>query len=151
MSSRFLRSILQIIPTITRLIRTHRGWTGPTSCAAGGCCTYANAYYSQCVPCSSTTSASSTAKASSTSTKPTTTATSTHTISTTSTSSYTTTRTTTTTSTTTSTGAMPSGTQIRSDQDPTYHFYLQNDGAHLSRLHEYELVLYLSDPGYPSQ
>ncbi|ETW80988.1 cellulose-growth-specific protein [Heterobasidion irregulare TC 32-1] len=29
--------------------------------------------------------------------------------------------------TTTSSGAAPTGSQIRSDQDPTFHFYLQND------------------------
>ncbi|KAJ3718084.1 hypothetical protein DFJ43DRAFT_1134305 [Lentinula guzmanii] len=35
-----------------------------------------------------------------------------------------------TTATSTSTGATPTGSQIRSDQDPTFHFYLQNsDGS----------------------
>ena len=27
------------------------GWTGATTCASGSCCTYSNAYYSQCIPC----------------------------------------------------------------------------------------------------
>lgn len=31
------------------------------------------------------------------------------------------------TPTSTSTGATPTGSQIRADQDPVYHFYLQND------------------------
>ncbi|KAF7175427.1 hypothetical protein CNMCM7691_008528 [Aspergillus felis] len=26
------------------------GWNGPTQCAAGACCSYQNAYYSQCLP-----------------------------------------------------------------------------------------------------
>ncbi|KAJ4492287.1 hypothetical protein C8R41DRAFT_345882 [Lentinula lateritia] len=34
-----------------------------------------------------------------------------------------------TTATSTSTGATPTGSQIRSDQDPTYHFYLQNSNG----------------------
>lgn len=32
------------------------------------------------------------------------------------------------TPTTTSTGATPTGSQIRADQDPVYHLYLQNQG-----------------------
>ena len=38
------------------------GWTGATTCASGSCCTYSNPYYSQCLPCtgsSTTTLASS--------------------------------------------------------------------------------------------
>ncbi|CAI6097429.1 unnamed protein product [Clonostachys chloroleuca] len=27
------------------------GWSGPTSCASGSCCTFNNAWYSQCLPC----------------------------------------------------------------------------------------------------
>lgn len=27
------------------------GWAGATTCASGSCCTYSNAYYSQCLPC----------------------------------------------------------------------------------------------------
>ncbi|KAI0785609.1 hypothetical protein C8Q75DRAFT_322050 [Abortiporus biennis] len=33
--------------------------------------------------------------------------------------------------TTTSTGATPTGTQIRADQDPVYHFYLQENAGQL--------------------
>lgn len=34
------------------------GWTGPTTCIAGYTCTFSNAYYSQCLPGSTTTSSS---------------------------------------------------------------------------------------------
>ncbi|KFY74908.1 hypothetical protein V499_05122 [Pseudogymnoascus sp. VKM F-103] len=27
------------------------GWTGATTCASGSCCTFSNAWYSQCLPC----------------------------------------------------------------------------------------------------
>lgn len=80
-----------------------QGWSGPTTCISGYTCTYSNPYYSQCLPGASTTSGSTT--------------------------SVTTTVTTTTTSTTTSTGPAPTGSQIRTVQDPVYHFYLQNKGG----------------------
>jgi hypothetical protein len=35
------------------------GWTGPSCCASGTTCTYSNAYYSQCLPSSSSSSSSS--------------------------------------------------------------------------------------------
>ena len=48
------------------------GWAGATTCVSGSCCTYGNAYYSQCLPCTGsggTTSTSST-PATTSSTKP---------------------------------------------------------------------------------
>lgn len=37
------------------------GWTGATTCVSGYVCTYANEYYSQCVPGTASSTASSTA------------------------------------------------------------------------------------------
>ncbi|KAI0054167.1 carbohydrate-binding module family 1 protein [Auriscalpium vulgare] len=85
------------------------GWSGATTCVSGYTCTYSNPYYSQCLP--GTASSSSSGSSSSASTSPTVTSSST------------------TASTTTSTGATPTGSQIRSDQDPVFHFYLQNQAA----------------------
>jgi len=101
----------------TQNLYDHR--TGATTCVAGYTCTYSNPYYSQCLPGTASTSSSTTIKPSSTSTttKPTTTSTGTTTTSTT------------TTATTTSTGATPTGSQIRTVQDPVFHFYLQNIGG----------------------
>ncbi|KAG9034570.1 hypothetical protein FRB95_013023 [Tulasnella sp. JGI-2019a] len=36
------------------------GWTGPTTCVSGTVCTYSNAYYSQCLPSTTTVSTTST-------------------------------------------------------------------------------------------
>ncbi|KAJ3767380.1 hypothetical protein FB446DRAFT_755101 [Lentinula raphanica] len=76
------------------------GWSGSTTCITGYTCVETNAYYSQCIP----GTASST---------PTTTITSVSS----------------TTASSTSTGPTPTWSQIRSDQDPTYHFYLQNNNG----------------------
>jgi len=82
------------------------GWAGSTSCAAGSVCTVLNDYYSQCIPgASPPTTAAPTGP---TTTPPTTAPPSTTTVS----------------------APAPSGSQIRSDQDPAFHLYLQNlDGA----------------------
>ncbi|KDQ55158.1 glycoside hydrolase family 5 protein [Jaapia argillacea MUCL 33604] len=70
-------------------------WTGATTCVAGAVCTYSNAYYSQCLPASSSSS----------STHSTTTTSSSHSTTTTSTSHTTTTTTTSAAPTTTGTGS----------------------------------------------
>ncbi|KAI8992991.1 hypothetical protein BD414DRAFT_292422 [Trametes punicea] len=87
------------------------GWTGSTTCAAGSVCTVLNDYYSQCIPGS----------ASESSTVPITTITPTPIAPPTSTVPQ--------APTTTSSAATPTGSQIRADQDPVYHFYLQSDGG----------------------
>ncbi|KAG8864851.1 hypothetical protein FRB96_003437 [Tulasnella sp. 330] len=106
----------------------------PTACASPYVCTVINPYYSQCLPGStSTTSHAST-----------TTSTTSHVSTATSTSSTITSLTTTTKTTTTSTpissatssappstisGTTATGQEIRADQDPVYHFYLQNSAG----------------------
>ncbi|KZS91248.1 hypothetical protein SISNIDRAFT_456850 [Sistotremastrum niveocremeum HHB9708] len=111
------------------------GWSGATTCVSGYTCTYSNPYYSQCLPgsaSSTSTTTKSTTSTTSTKTSTTTTSTTTSTSKSTSTStstSSTSTSTSTTTSTSTSTGAAPTGSQIRADQDPVYHLYLQNVGG----------------------
>ncbi|KAF8311946.1 hypothetical protein DL93DRAFT_1351196 [Clavulina sp. PMI_390] len=100
------------------------GWTGTTICGTGACCTDINPYYYQCLTCTSTSSTVSASSAQSTST-----ASQTVQSSSSPSSSATATTTTSTPTTTTSTGATPSGTQIRADQDPVYHYYLQNDAG----------------------
>ncbi|KAH9892609.1 hypothetical protein C8Q73DRAFT_648830 [Cubamyces lactineus] len=87
------------------------GWTGSTTCAAGSVCTVQNDYYSQCIPGS----------ASESSTVPITTITPTPTTPPTTTVPQGPT-------TTSSSAATPTGSQIRADQPPVYHFYLQSDG-----------------------
>ncbi|KAK6538476.1 hypothetical protein TWF694_010059 [Orbilia ellipsospora] len=42
------------------------GWTGPTTCVAGNTCVYSNAYYSQCLPSTSTTTTKAATTASTT-------------------------------------------------------------------------------------
>jgi len=92
------------------------GWTGATTCVSGYTCQVGNPYYSQCLPVTATTSASGTSTASGGQTSSSSSASSTSSGGQTSTS--------------TSTGATPTGSQIRSDQDPAFHFYLQNnDGS----------------------
>ncbi|KAI0329405.1 hypothetical protein GY45DRAFT_1324998 [Cubamyces sp. BRFM 1775] len=88
------------------------GWTGSTTCAAGSVCTVQNDYYSQCIPGS----------ASESSTVPITTITPTPTTPPTTTVPQGPT-------TTSSSVATPTGSQIRADQPPVYHFYLQSDGG----------------------
>lgn len=81
-----------------------------------------NLDYSQCLPGTATvTTTTSTTKTTTTTTVGTTTTTTSST-------------TTTGTATTTTTGATPTGSQIRTVQDPVYHFYLQNSGNKLSTL-----------------
>ncbi|KAI0061856.1 hypothetical protein BV25DRAFT_1804913 [Artomyces pyxidatus] len=87
------------------------GWSGATTCVSGYTCTVSNPYYSQCLP--GTASSSSTTSIVTSSATPTTTISGS----------------TSQTATTTSTGATPTGSQIRADQDPVYHFYLQNQGG----------------------
>jgi len=89
------------------------GWTGATTCVAGYTCLVLNAYYSQCTPGSASSSAApppSTSVPSSTATTPTTTSGSSSAPSASST-------------------AVPAGDEIRADQDPVYHLYLQNQGG----------------------
>ncbi|KAI0630393.1 hypothetical protein C8Q77DRAFT_1280451 [Trametes polyzona] len=89
------------------------GWTGSTTCAAGAVCTVQNEYYSQCVPGAASEPASTapitTIPPTPTAPSPTATAPQ--------------------GPTTTASGATPTGSQIRADQPPVYHFYLQNDGG----------------------
>jgi len=83
-----------------------QGWTGATTCITGYTCTVSNPYYSQCLPGASGSSSGS----GQTTVKPTTTVPST-------------------TPSSTISGPTPTGSQIRADQDPVYHFYLQNSGG----------------------
>lgn len=82
------------------------GWTGAITCVSGYSCQVLNAYYSQCLPGAAPSSAppTTTSVGSSGSTTPA-------------------------TATSTSTGATPTGSQIRTDQDPVYHLYLQAIGG----------------------
>ncbi|KAF3391457.1 Alpha-L-arabinofuranosidase axhA [Penicillium rolfsii] len=57
------------------------GWTGATTCVSGACCTYSNAWYSQCLPCTSTLTTTTKSSATSSSTTSTSSATSTSTCS----------------------------------------------------------------------
>ncbi|KAI0675337.1 hypothetical protein C8Q78DRAFT_965493 [Trametes maxima] len=87
------------------------GWSGSTTCAAGAVCTAQNQceYYSQCIPGSASESSSApltTIAPSSTAPHPTTAPQA--------------------PPTTTASGATPTGSQIRADQPPVYHFYLQS-------------------------
>lgn len=84
------------------------GWTGATTCVTGYTCVESNEYYSQCIPGAASSSSASVPTAP-TSTSPVASSSSAQ------------------PPTTTSSGAAPTGSQIRSDQDPTFHFYLQND------------------------
>ncbi|GJJ06471.1 hypothetical protein Clacol_000663 [Clathrus columnatus] len=84
------------------------GWAGATSCVSGYTCSVINPYYSQCIPGASSAPPTSPV---STPTVPS---------STPGTSS---------TPTGTATGPTPTGSQIRSDQDPAYHLYLQSVGG----------------------
>ncbi|KAI0823675.1 hypothetical protein BC628DRAFT_1449258 [Trametes gibbosa] len=85
------------------------GWAGSTTCATGAVCTVQNEYYSQCIPGVASEPAS---------TVPITTIPPTPTTPTTVTAPQ--------GPTTTASGATPTGSQIRADQPPVYHFYLQN-------------------------
>ncbi|OCH95181.1 hypothetical protein OBBRIDRAFT_788651 [Obba rivulosa] len=92
------------------------GWTGATTCVSGYYCEDLNDYYSQCVPGAASTTVSSVSTVVPPPTSPPTTV-------------PTTAPTTTPTGTPTSpiSAPTPSGSQIRADQDPVYHFYLQDD------------------------
>ncbi|KAF9460689.1 hypothetical protein BDZ94DRAFT_1222542 [Collybia nuda] len=79
-----------------------QGWSGSTTCVSGYTCTYSNPYYSQCLPGVGPTTVPSTTKPTTTIPNPT---------------------------TSTSSGPIPTGSQIRTVQDPVYHFYLQNSGG----------------------
>ncbi|OBZ68220.1 Endo-1,4-beta-xylanase D [Grifola frondosa] len=85
------------------------GWTGSTTCVSGYSCEVLNDYYSQCVP-----GAASSAPITTVTPTPTSTPSSPGTSN---------------TPTSTATGATPTGSQIRADQDPVYHFYLQSNGG----------------------
>ncbi|KAG8999319.1 hypothetical protein FRB94_006250 [Tulasnella sp. JGI-2019a] len=97
------------------------GFTGTTTCVSPYVCTVLNTFYSQCLPGSTT----------STTTKGTTSTTTTSTRSSTFTTVSKTTSTTTTSSApaSTTTGTTTTGQEIRADQDPVYHFYLQNSAG----------------------
>ncbi|KAI0316505.1 hypothetical protein OF83DRAFT_1164319 [Amylostereum chailletii] len=82
------------------------GWAGSTTCVPGYTCTVSNEYYSQCLP---GTASNTPAPA------PTTTAI----VSGSATNAP----------TTTIAAPTPTGTQIRSDQDPVFHLYLQNNNG----------------------
>ncbi|KAG9021759.1 hypothetical protein FRB95_001502 [Tulasnella sp. JGI-2019a] len=94
------------------------GFIGSTTCVSPYVCTVLNAFYSQCLPASTLTT--STTTKSTTSTTTTSTHLSTVTTSTTTTSSA---------PASTTTGTTTTGQEIRADQDPVYHFYLQNSGG----------------------
>ncbi|KAJ7594145.1 hypothetical protein C8J56DRAFT_1121337 [Mycena floridula] len=80
-------------------VTAQSGPAGATTCVAGYTCTYNSAYYSQCIP--GTSGTTTTASSGTTTGSP----------------------------TTTSTGPAPTGSQIRTVQDPVFHFYLQNKGG----------------------
>ncbi|KAF8893335.1 hypothetical protein BD779DRAFT_1436211 [Infundibulicybe gibba] len=84
------------------------GWSGPTTCTAGNSCTVLNAYYSQCLPASSSPTITDPFP---TSPPPTTSTTKSG------------------TSTSTTSGPAATGSQIRTVQDPVFHFYLQSSGG----------------------
>jgi len=93
------------------------GWSGSTTCVSGTTCTELNDYYSQCIPSATTpttTVAPTIVPSPIPTTQPTTPPPTTPV------------PTTTPPPTTTSTGPTPTGSQIRSDQDPAFHLYLQN-------------------------
>ncbi|RDB16949.1 Endo-1,4-beta-xylanase C [Hypsizygus marmoreus] len=81
-----------------------QGWTGSTTCVAGYTCTVSNPYYSQCIPGTApptTTQNSSTGGPPGSTVSP----------------------------TTTSSSPAATGSQIRTVQNPVFHFYLQNSGG----------------------
>ncbi|KAF8585978.1 carbohydrate-binding module family 1 protein [Ramaria rubella] len=88
------------------------GWAGATTCVSGDICTVLNAYYSQCLPGAASPApapSSSPAPApSSSSTVPSTVGGS---------------------PSSTASAPTPTGSQIRTDQDPAYHLYLQDIGG----------------------
>jgi len=86
------------------------GWTGATTCVSGYTCTVSNPYYSQCLPGAASTTSTVIISPPTSSTV----------------SSSTVTVTGTPTSTGTGSTATPTGEQIRTDQDPAYHLYLQD-------------------------
>ncbi|OOQ84425.1 Alpha-L-arabinofuranosidase axhA [Penicillium brasilianum] len=56
---RSLASLSLILPVVAGQAALYgqcggTGWTGATTCVSGACCTYSNAWYSQCLPCSTT-------------------------------------------------------------------------------------------------
>ncbi|KAG5726154.1 putative mannan endo-1,4-beta-mannosidase F [Termitomyces sp. T112] len=87
-------------------------WTGATICVAGWVCTYSTPYYSQCLPGTLSSSARTTDSVVTTTAHPTATTTQLGT-----------------TATTTTTSPAATGSQIRTVQDPVYHFYLQDIGG----------------------
>ncbi|KAJ7253031.1 hypothetical protein B0H12DRAFT_601723 [Mycena haematopus] len=95
------------------------GWTGATTCPANWTCTYLNAYYSQCLPGSATTSSTTTKSSSSslTTTISTTTVSTTGTISTTSTS----------TAPANTATLMPGWSFVRAVEAPEFHEYLMSE------------------------
>ncbi|KAG8864855.1 hypothetical protein FRB96_003441 [Tulasnella sp. 330] len=97
------------------------GYTGATTCVSPYVCTVINPYYSQCLPGSTSTTSTTT----STTSKVTTSITST----TTSTPLSTITTATSSAPSSTISGTTATGQEIRADQDPVYHFYLQNSGG----------------------
>ncbi|KAI0266979.1 hypothetical protein BC834DRAFT_822803 [Gloeopeniophorella convolvens] len=86
-------------------------WSGSTTCVSGYTCTFNNEYYSQCIPTPTSTSSKTTTQFPTSPSFPTSTESSSS------------------SGTTTSTAPAPTGSQIRSDDDPTYHFYLQDIGG----------------------
>ncbi|KAH8107924.1 hypothetical protein BXZ70DRAFT_22256 [Cristinia sonorae] len=88
------------------------GWTGTTACVSGSVCTKQNDYYSQCVPgaAASSTASISVVPTTAPASVPTTTA---HPSSAPP-------------ATPTASAPAPAGTQIRADQDPVFHLYLQS-------------------------
>ncbi|EIN11821.1 hypothetical protein PUNSTDRAFT_142063 [Punctularia strigosozonata HHB-11173 SS5] len=90
------------------------GWSGATTCVSGYACTVLNTYYSQCLP-----GAASASPPPVSTTVPTFSPT-------TVTPNPTTSDPMTSIPATTTSAAAPTGSQLRTDQDPVYHFYLQD-------------------------
>jgi len=97
------------------------GWTGGTTCASPYTCQVSNPYYSQCLPgTGGVTTTTTTAQATTTTAHSTTTTVAGHTTTTTTTAAAT---------TTSSSGGSTTGQEIRADQDPVFHLYLQNQAG----------------------
>ncbi|RAO66941.1 uncharacterized protein BHQ10_002953 [Talaromyces amestolkiae] len=72
----WVASLLLVIPAVTAQASLYgqcggQGWTGATTCVSGSCCTYSNAWYSQCLPCSGGSGTTTTSTTLTTTTKPT--------------------------------------------------------------------------------
>ncbi|KAH8586991.1 glycosyl hydrolase [Bisporella sp. PMI_857] len=54
--TRIASILIAALPAVSAQVATYgqyggTGWTGATTCVSGSCCTFSNAWYSQCLPC----------------------------------------------------------------------------------------------------